>query len=78
MDAPNKIGERLLLARRRKAITQSELANLAGVKRLTISRIERGEFFEFPRPGTVKGLADALGVEAAWLLFGEDEGKAAA
>lgn len=79
MNEQKAIGERLLIARRRHAWTQQELAERAGVKPLTISRIERGEFQAMPRPATLRGIADALEVDPGWLLYGEsEEGKAAA
>jgi len=72
------IGERFLIARRRKALSQKELAALAKVGVLTISRIERGEFQDMPRPATVRGIAAALDVSPGWLLFGDEQGKASA
>ncbi len=80
MQNPKEIGERLLITRRRRALTQKELAERAHVGALTISRIERGEFDEAPRPTTVRGIAEALGVDPGWLLFGDEEemGKAVA
>ena len=80
MHDPKSVGERLHIARRRRALTQRELAELSNVGKPTISRIERGDFEESPRPTTVRKLADALNVEPRWLLFGEgeDTGKATA
>lgn len=70
---------RLEAARRRKVLTQEELADEAGVSPVTIHRLETG-VNENPRPATVRKLALALGVDAGWLLFGEgiSEGKLAA
>ena len=79
MDTPQEIGDRLQEARRRRALTQAELETASGVRRLTISRIERGQFEETPRPQTVRRLCEALGIEPGWLLYGDgEEGKAAA
>ena len=80
MHDPKSVGERLHIARRRRALTQRELADLASVGTPTISRIERGDFEEAPRPTTVRKIANALDVDPGWLLFGEgdDMGKAAA
>lgn len=78
MDTPQEIGLRLLEARRRKALTQSELAERAGVGVITVLRIERGTFQKAPRPGTVRKLSEALGIDPGWLLYGDAEGKAAA
>jgi transcriptional regulator with XRE-family HTH domain len=51
--------------RERKALTQDELAEKAGVSRQTVLKIEGG--LE-PRPKTVRKLAAALGVEPADLM----------
>ena len=56
---------RLRAIRERKALTQDELADLAGVSRQTVVKIERG--LE-PRPPTIRKLARALGVEPADLM----------
>ncbi len=72
------IGERLRLARLRRALSQENLAAKAGVPVVTISRIENNRYGT-PRPGTVRKLSMALEIDPAWLLFGEsEEGKAAA
>lgn len=52
---------RLRAVRERKALTQDELATLAGVSRQTVVKIEGG--LE-PRLPTVRKLAKALGVDA--------------
>jgi transcriptional regulator with XRE-family HTH domain len=54
--------------RRRSAYSQAELAERAGVKRVTVARIETGQ--AQPRPRTVRKLAKALGVEPWQLLDG--------
>ncbi len=66
------MGQRLTQARKRKVWSQEELAVAAGVPVVTISRIENGHTTE-PRPSTLRKLANALSVEPAWLVFGEDE-----
>jgi transcriptional regulator with XRE-family HTH domain len=74
------IGQRLRRARLRAALTQEQLAAKSGVPNVTISRIENDRYGP-PRPRTVRRLADALGINPGWLLFGEGtepEGKAAA
>ena len=80
MEHPRAIGERLLIARRRRVMTQTELAAAAGVTPLTVSRLERGDFQQSPRPSTVRKLCEALDIAPSWLLYGEEEemGKAAA
>jgi transcriptional regulator with XRE-family HTH domain len=52
---------RLKDVRQRKALTQQQLADRAGVNRVTIARIEGGK--DEPFPTTVRKVADALGVE---------------
>ncbi len=37
-----KLGERIAIARKRRRLTQAELASRAGLTRLLLSRIERG------------------------------------
>ena len=64
------VGERLRRTRQRKAWTQAELAERAGLKPLTVHRIENGK--THPRLPTVRKLADALGVDPGWLLLGEE------
>ncbi len=57
---------RLRDVRQRKALTQQQLAERAGVNRVTIARIEGGK--DEPFPTTVRKVADALGVEPEDLL----------
>lgn len=57
---------RLKNVRQRKALTQQELAERAGVNRVTIARLETG--VDQPLPGTVRKLAVALGVEPEELM----------
>jgi transcriptional regulator with XRE-family HTH domain len=52
---------RLKDVRQRKALTQQQLADRAGVNRVTIARIETGK--DEPFPTTLRKVADALGVE---------------
>jgi transcriptional regulator with XRE-family HTH domain len=72
------LGQRLEDARRRKVLTQAELAQQAGVSLITVTRLENDSGTGSPRPNTVRRLAKALDVEPAWLLFGDEMGKAAA
>ena len=57
---------RLRMVRERSALTQQELADLAGVSRVTVGRIESGEDEPFPR--TTRKLARALRVKPADLM----------
>jgi len=52
--------------RRRKGLTQTELAALAGVSRITIARLEGA--IDEPRPTTTRKVATALGVEPEDLM----------
>jgi transcriptional regulator with XRE-family HTH domain len=65
---------RLKDVRQRKALTQQQLADRAGVNRVTIARIEGGK--DQPFPTTVRKVADALGVEPEELLEPVDGTKA--
>ncbi len=59
--------ERLREERRRAALTQGELADIAGVGINTIVRIETGEITE-PRVSTLRKLAHALDLQPRDLL----------
>ncbi len=74
------LGQRLEDARRRRVMTQAELAKAAGVALITVTRLENSGDNPSPRPATVRRLAGALGIDPAWLLFGEgvEDLKAAA
>ena len=72
---------RLRAIRERRALTQEELAQMAGINRVTLNTIEAGH--SEPRAGTVRKLAQALGVEPAALMAPDPvldalEGKALA
>jgi transcriptional regulator with XRE-family HTH domain len=71
-------GQRVAEMRRQRVLTQKELADKAGLATVTVSRIETGGDEANPRPGTVRRLAAALGVDAKWLRFGVEHGKRAA
>lgn len=63
--------------RQRNIRSQSELARVADVPQSTVNRIlTRGESYS-PAWGTVKKLADALGVSAVWLTEGDSTVAAA-
>jgi len=53
------LGERLREARRAAGMTQTEVAKRAGVGRVTLVRIEKGE--QSPRYETLEALAEVLG-----------------
>lgn len=56
-------GELLRTARRRRNLTQTELASRCGVSERSIRELERGK--AIPRPATVRALADGLGLRPA-------------
>ena len=58
--------ERLLLARRRRALSQEALADTTGLFKTDISKYERGQ--SLPTLPRLARLARALGVSADYLL----------
>jgi transcriptional regulator with XRE-family HTH domain len=60
------IGDKLKRQRTRRALTQAELAERAGVTTATVARIERDEIE--PRMPTLRKLAQALEVDPAELV----------
>ena len=64
------LSERLKYARERAGLKQTELANLAGCKQATISKIERGTILA---SAALPALANALGCNAYWLEQGVNE-----
>ena len=71
------VGKRIEETRRRRLMTQADLADKARLSLITVTRLENDASTN-PRISTLKALALALDVDPAWLLFGADEGKAAA
>ena len=67
-----RFGERLRQARLQRGLTQEELARRASVSIVTVAKLERSEHRR-PTVDTAVKLAKALGVDPAWLLFGEGE-----
>jgi len=60
------IGSRIRELRESAGMTQDHLARAAGIGRVTLVRIERGE--QSPRYETLTGLASALGIPVSGLL----------
>ncbi len=60
------IGEEVKMWRMRRAMTQTELAEKAGVGINTIVRIERNQ--TEPRPPTIRKLAEALEIDPKELI----------
>ena len=64
------IGEKLRDTRKRKLLTQAQLAERSGVGIATIIRIERNQVE--PRGSTIRKLAEALGVDPHELVKVEE------
>jgi transcriptional regulator with XRE-family HTH domain len=62
--------------RERRSLSQSELAERAGVAKLTVTRLERPSPTK-PHPKTIRLLAEALGIEPAdlWALREWQDGR---
>ena len=66
-------GEEIRAARKRKGLTQKQLAEKMGVTETYISQYERG--LRQPKPETVKRIADALGIEEISISASDFERK---
>jgi transcriptional regulator with XRE-family HTH domain len=66
MESVVYIGERLRRLRERRALRQEDLAEIAGVGKNTVNRIEKNR--TEPHMTTVRKLADALEVDPAELV----------
>lgn len=64
-------GDRIRQAREAKRLSQAKLGDLVGVRSPTVFRWEKSDMR--PEDETLDRLADALGVSAAWILYGIDE-----
>lgn len=63
------LAERLKWARKRKELTQMDLAKAANVSRIAIQKIESGATI---RPRNIDPIAKLLDVPPAWLLLGNE------
>ena len=63
------LGERLRYLRRQRGWTQERLATQAGTNQAVIQKIENGKSL---RPRKIDQIAAVLGVDPAWLVFGDD------
>ncbi len=61
-----KIGKNLRRLRQREALTQAELAKMAGIGEVTLSRIERDE--SDPHMSTIRKLARVFDVHPSKLM----------
>jgi transcriptional regulator with XRE-family HTH domain len=68
MEAVVYVGDKVKRLRDRRALTQGELADKAGLTVAALSRIERNN--AEPRPTTRRKLAEALGVDPSELIGG--------
>lgn len=66
------LGERILIQRRRKEMTQRELAQAAELNTNTIARLEQGNLHDLGGKSVVR-LANVLGVTTDYLLGRTDE-----
>ena len=63
------MGDRIKARRCELGLSQEELSNRAGVSRVQISNLERGESKNI-QSKTALAIAEALDTTAAWILFG--------
>jgi transcriptional regulator with XRE-family HTH domain len=63
------LGQRMRARRQQKGWTQEQLARQAGTNQAVIQKIENGKSL---RPRKINEIAEVLGVNPAWLMFGED------
>lgn len=64
----NGIGDRIIEARERAGLSQTELAEACGMASTQLSRYELGK--SVPRKATLRRLASALNVTEGWLVGG--------
>ena len=72
-DYAAEVGERIVQARKQLetgALTQEELAELAGVSQRSMQAYETGEVIPYRK---MREIADVLGVSTSWFLHGEEE-----
>ena len=65
------IGDRIRVLRKAKGWTQDDLAEATNIHRVTIAQYESGKVI--PKSTSLKRLADALEVDAGYLLGDDDE-----
>lgn len=63
------VGDRVRKVREVKGLSQGELAEMIGMARTTVARIEQG--VTVPRRSVLMAIAMATGVDRAWLETGE-------
>ena len=65
----SSLGQRMRMRRQQKGWTQEQLARQAGTNQAVIQKIENGKSL---RPRKINEIAEVLGVNPAWLMFGDD------
>jgi len=65
----SSLGQRMRHRRLQKGWTQEQLARQAGTNQAVIQKIENGKSL---RPRKINEISAVLGVNPAWLMFGED------
>lgn len=69
------IGERIMVYRKRRGYTMTELANIVGVSKATISKYEKPDFRDYDTD-TLVGIAAALNISINKIIYGmEDPNK---
>ncbi len=66
-----KLNERIRLARKRTGLTQEQLAEKIGIAFQTLNKYEKGH--RLPDAEVLRQIAIITGVDAGWLLTGEEE-----
>lgn len=65
------LGQRMRYKRLDKGWTQEQLAARAGTNQAVIQKIENGKSL---RPRKIDQIAEVLGVNPSWLMFGDESG----
>lgn len=68
LEQARQIARRMIAQRKKRGLTQFELADSSGVSRDVIAKIETGQVYQ---PRGLAQLAEALEVTVSWLQFGE-------
>lgn len=66
----SEIGERLKLIRQELGLTQTQVANMVGIRPQHINGIERGS--KTPSDLLIKSICRELGIQEEWLRHGQD------
>lgn len=65
------LGSRMREERKKQGLTLEQFGQKIGISGSLVGRYERDE--ENPKPETIKKFADALGVSANWLIYGDGD-----